>query len=260
MSTKKPWALITGASVGIGKEFAVQLAEQGYNLVLVSRNTETLEVVAKELRKKYSCKVEVLPADLTRATDRKKVAVRIQDEKSPIDCLVNNAGIGLNKKFTAGDLKQEKYMLDLLVTSVMELSHAAATSMKPRGCGDIIVISSVAGFVHTGTYSAAKAWATAFAEGLSVELAGSGVRVMALCPGFTHTEFHQRAGIAKSNIPEFLWLNVQDLVRAGLQDLAKGVVVSVPNWKYKTLVMVVKWLPSNFVRTAAFRFRNKSER
>jgi short-subunit dehydrogenase len=260
MTAKKPWALITGASVGIGKEFAVQLAEQGYNLVLVSRTEETLEHVAKELRKHYSCKVEVLPADLTRATDRKRVAERIQNEKFPIDFLVNNAGIGLNKKFTSNDVKQEKYLLDLLVVAVLELSHAAATAMKARGNGSIIVISSVAGFIPGGTYSAAKAWTTAFAEGLNAELSTSGVRVMALCPGFTHTEFHQRAGITKSSIPDFLWLNVNDLVRTAFNDFARGEVVSVPNWKYKALVIFVKLLPRDLARIIWAKSRHKLQR
>lgn len=253
----KPWALITGASVGIGREFAVQLAASGHNLVLVSRSQADLERVASEVQQ-YGVETEILVADLVNRTQRALVADRLRSTTNPIDVLINNAGMGVNQRFVTGELDRELYMLELLVTAVLELSHAAAGQMKSRGTGKIVIVSSVASFIAGGTYSAAKTWTTVFAEGLSVELAASGVRVMALCPGFTHTEFHQRAGIRKADVPAALWLDVRKLVRTALVDLERGVVVSVPDWKYKTLVWLARSLPRKTVRNFGFKFRNKS--
>jgi short-subunit dehydrogenase len=227
--------------------------------VLVSRSQADLELVATEVQQ-YGVETEILVADLVDRTQRALVADRLRSTQNPIDVLINNAGIGVNQRFVSGDLERELYMLELLVTAVLELSHAAAGQMKSRGTGKIVIVSSVASFIAGGTYSAAKTWTTVFAEGLSVELATSGVRVMALCPGFTHTEFHQRAGIRKADVPAALWLDVRDLVRTALVDLERGVVVSVPDWKYKTLVWLARSLPRKTVRNFGFKFRNKSRR
>lgn len=255
----KPWALITGASVGIGREFALQLAASGHNLVLVSRSQSDLEAVAAETAK-FGAQSEILVADLVQPAERAKVASRLRSLDQPIEVLINNAGIGVNQRFVSGELERELYMLELLVTAVLELSHAAAGQMQQRNTGKIVIVSSVASFIAGGTYSAAKAWTTVFAEGLQVELAPHNVKVMALCPGFTHTEFHQRAGIRKADVPASLWLDVRDLVRTALVDLERGVVISVPDWKYKILVALAKSLPRKTVRNFGFKFRNKSRR
>lgn len=254
------WALVTGASVGIGREFAWQYATRGYNLVLVARTASALAELKTEIQNALNVEVEILPADLTNSAERLVVVERLRDASRPVDALVNNAGLGLNQRFVSGDVEREKYMLEILVTAVLELSHAAAQGMKSRGRGEIVVVSSVASFIAGGTYSAAKAWATNFAEGLSVELQSAGVKVMALCPGFTHTEFHQRAGIRKADVPEFMWLDARELVKSAMRDLDRGVVVSVPDWKYKLLVWLARYLPRRVVRNFGFKFRNKSRR
>ena len=185
-------ALVTGSTAGIGYEFARQLAERGHDIVLVARDRARLENVSDELRRDYKIRSEVLVADLSDRAQIEKVAQRLADDARPVDLLVNNAGYGMKKGFLANEIEAEEAMLDVLCTSVLVLSHAAARAMKTRGRGGIINVSSVASYATMGTYSAAKAWVRYFSEGLSRELTGSGVTCMALCPGFTHTEFHER--------------------------------------------------------------------
>jgi short-subunit dehydrogenase len=165
-----------------------------------------------------------------------------------VDLLVNNAGYGMKKGFLANDVETEEAMLDVLCTSVLVLSHAAARAMKARGRGGIINVSSVASYAAMGTYSAAKAWVRFFSEGLAQELNGSGVTCMALCPGFTHTEFHERGRMTMKRLPEFMWLDAPTVVRQGLDDAAKGKIVSVPGVQYKTLVGVMSAVPRVLVR------------
>ncbi|MEY2634577.1 MAG: hypothetical protein RIS75_517, partial [Actinomycetota bacterium] len=142
--------------------------------------------------------------------------------------------------------------------AVLRLTHAATVAMKQRGHGEIVIVSSVASFIAGGTYSAAKAWATVFAESLSQELRGTGVRISALCPGFTHTEFHQRAGIDKNQIPAWLWLDAQKMVAAGWRDHQRGKVVSVPGWQYKLLIGITKIVPRPLVRKFGFSARART--
>lgn len=253
-------ALITGPTAGIGRSFAELLAAEGYDLVLVSRDGERLQQVANELQSRHHVHVEVLPADLADRAQLAQVEARLRDAAAPIDALINNAGFGLNQRFASGDLEREQALVDVLITAVMRLSHAAAASMKSRGQGDIVVVSSVAGFIAGGSYSAVKSWATVFAESLDQELSRSGVRVSALCPGFTRTEFHQRAGIGMDRLPNFLWLDADKLVATGWRDHQRGRTVSVPSWQYKSLVALTRWAPRSLVRRVGFDARNRTRR
>jgi len=244
--TSRPVALVTGASSGIGLEFARQLAERGHDLVLVARDHGRLEGVAQELKQSYAAESEVLVADLTDRLALQAVADRVSDAARPVDVVVNNAGFAIKGSFLRNDVGVEERQLEVLVGAVLVLSHAAGRGMRERGRGTIINVSSVAGFMSSGTYSAAKAWVTTFTRGLASELAGSGVRVTALCPGFTHTEFHERAGIRKTG-PSFLWLDAKGLVADCLDDVEKGRVVSVPGLQYKAAVAALGLLPQSIV-------------
>jgi uncharacterized protein len=241
-------ALVTGATAGIGLTFARHLAADGHDLVLVARDEARLAEVADELRSVHGCEVEVLRADLADRAQLQTVADRLGDTGRPVDVLVNNAGFGLNRGFLAGDVADEERLLDVLCRAVLVLSHAAGLSMRERRRGTIINVSSVSGFVVMGTYSAAKAWVTTFSEGLWRELKPHGVHVTALCPGFTHTEFHQRGGMNMSKLPAIGWLDVDDVVGDCLADVRRGKVVSVPSKRYKTVVFSVRHLPRALVR------------
>ncbi|WP_029105990.1 SDR family oxidoreductase [Mycobacterium sp. URHD0025] len=243
----RPVALITGPTSGLGAGFARRYARDGYDLVLVARDGARLERLAAELHDEAGTNVEVLPADLACAPDRAKVADRL---RAGVQVLVNNAGFGTSGEFWTADLAQLQAQLDVNVTAVMELTHAALPSMVDAGSGTVINVASVAGLVpgRGSTYSASKAWVVSFSEGLSNGLGGTGVGVHALCPGFVHTEFHARAGIDMAGTPSFLWLQVEDVVRECLADAAAGKVVIVPGLQYKVLTTGSRMVPRNLVR------------
>ena len=183
-------ALITGPTSGIGRAFAEAFARKGLDLVLVSRDESRLQALAMDLEDRFGVDCEVLAADLTQRADVDRVAARLADDRRPVSALVNNAGFGLRTSFASGDVADEQRLLDVLVTAVLRLTHAAVPGMLARRQGMVINVSSVAGWIAGGTYSAAKAWVTVFSEGLAQELAGTGVRVTAVCPGFVRSEFH----------------------------------------------------------------------
>lgn len=240
-------ALITGATSGIGLTFARTLARRGHDIVAVARDRDRLETVATELRG-HGVEVEIMSADLT---DREQLAVveqRLRDQ--PVEILVNNAGFGVMAKFADGDLDDEQRMLDVLVTAVMRLTHAALPGMIEMGSGAILNVSSIAGWITGGTYSASKAWVTVFSESLAIEVAGTGVHVTAVCPGFTHTEFHQRASMEVDAIPEWMWLDSQEVVDRALIDVRRGRPVSVAGRQYKAMSIAVQYLPRPLVRWA----------
>jgi hypothetical protein len=246
-------ALVTGATSGIGHAFCRELAERGDNLVIVARHRARLENVSDELRARYSINVEILAADLSKRVQLRRVAERVSDRDRPIDLLVNNAGFAMRKSFLKGDLADEEAMLDVLCRAVLVLSHAGALSMKERGRGHIINVSSVAGFMPMGTYSAAKAWCTVFTETLAQELAGSGVFATALCPGFTRTELHERAELDMSRLPKVMWLEADGLVRACLDDVRDGKVISVPGLQYKVIAAIAQVVPHSLLRAVSGR-------
>ena len=246
-------ALVTGATAGIGYAFCLELAESGHDLVIVARNRARLENVSDELRARHSVNVEIMAADLSKRPAVKRVAGRLASRDRPIDLLVNNAGFGMGKRFLDGDLADEEAMLDVLCRAVLVLSHAGALSMRERGHGAIINVSSVAGFGALGTYAAAKAWCTVFTQTLAQELAGSGVTATALCPGFTSTEFHERAKLHMSGLPEMLWLHADRVVRDCLDDVRAGKVVSIPGAQYKVIAGISHLAPRSLMRSVSGR-------
>ena len=241
-------SLVTGATAGIGLEFARQLAARGDSLVLVARDTTRLEEVATSLRNGHGVDVEVLSADLVVPADLARVETRLKDADRPVDLLVNNAGFGLKKRFLDNRVDEEEAMLDVLVTSVLRLSHAALGAMTSRGHGGIINVSSVAAFVPRGTYSAAKAWVNAFSEWAANEYRDRGVTVTALCPGFTKTEFHQRMEVTRGD--GFMWLEPEFLVSKALEDFDKGRIYSVPGAQYKAIIALTRLVPNRALQLA----------
>ncbi len=227
-------AFITGASSGIGEAFARELAYRGYNLVLLARREDRLRALAGELQRVYSVLVETLVADLSDPADVERAALRVS-EIPDLDLLVNNAGFGDSGFFTEVDPQEELRMIRVHVEASVRLARAALPGMVERGFGGIINVSSMAGlFAYAGshTYGATKAYLNFFSESLSYELAGTGVRVQALCPGFTYTEIHKNG---RPNLPRFMWMNPEDVVNASLQGLREGRVIVVPGRVYQAL-------------------------
>lgn len=246
-------ALITGASSGLGTEFARQLAARGADLVLVARDRGALEIVASQLRTDFAVDVEVLSADLVEPAGLEAVVSRCGDPGHRIDVLVNNAGFGLDLDFAANDIADEQRHLDLHVRATMVLSHAALGPMLERESGRVVNVASVAGFLPRGTYGAVKAWVISFSRWANSVYAPRGVTVTAVCPGFTHTNFHERMGLApgREGVPGLLWLDPADVVRQGLRDAARGKAVSIPSLRYKVLVAVARAVPAGLAARLA---------
>jgi short-subunit dehydrogenase len=230
------WALITGASAGIGEAFARRLAADGYALILIGRRKERLDALATELQGKHGKPVETMAADLSQPDQVTRVAERITACEN-LALLINNAGFGLAGSFWERPAAEQLAMLQVHAAATVQLTHAALPGMLARHAGGIINVSSIAAFMarKSGTmYHASKAFLNAFSQGLAGELQGSGVKIQALCPGFTITEFHDRPeykNFRRSSIPKFLWLTAEQVVDGSLADLRRGRVISVPgNW------------------------------
>ncbi|WP_018157958.1 SDR family NAD(P)-dependent oxidoreductase [Demetria terragena] len=241
-------ALVTGATAGIGKTFSEQLAQRGDDLILVARDEARLGALKTTLEDSYGISVEVIPADLADRAQVQRVADRLAEASRPVDLLVNNAGFGLRKAFLRNPVEDEERMLAVLVQAPVVLSHAAAGAMRERGHGTIINVASVAGHLTSGTYAAAKSYLIAFSQGLASEVESSGVLVTVLCPGFTRTEFHERAEIKGEAIPKFMWLQADALVRDCLRDVARRKTISVPGAQYKAIVPLLRIAPRRLLR------------
>jgi short-subunit dehydrogenase len=237
-------ALITGATAGLGAEFARQLAERGHHLVLVARDRERLDATAAELENLYSISSEVITADLTDDAGVASVVERLTDDARPVEILVNNAGFGLLKSFEENDIEEEKKHLKLLVETPMVLSHAALKGMLSRGSGRIINVASVAAFLPRGTYSAAKGWLVAFSRWANLAYSPQGVTVTAVCPGLTHTEFHDRMEMDKSVAPRWMWLHPDRVVGEGLEASLHGKAVWIPSKRYRVMMAAAQVLPA----------------
>jgi hypothetical protein len=249
----KKWALITGATVGIGDCFARLLAAEGYNLIINARNEEKLNERADFLRKSYGADVVVLAADL--ATDCEKVESYIKGHE--IEVLINNAGFGLNQSFLSSSIEDEERVLDVLVRAPMRLMHAVLPQMRKRDSGIVLNVSSTAAFIAGGHYSAAKAYVTVMSESLHTQMLPTNVTVTSLNPGFVHTEFHQRAGMKMGAIPDFMWLNGDFLVQKAWADAKKGKAISIPGWQYKVLRAIIAIFPRSTVRKMGMSLRTK---
>ena len=251
-------ALVTGATSGIGAAFADRLAATGWDLVLVARSLDRLDQRAADLVHRYGGAVQVIAADLADRDQCARVEARLADASAPVHLLVNNAGFGTNTTFVKGDVEQHERQFDVLCRAVLRLTHAAITGphgMVARGSGAIVNVSSLAGWVPAGPYAAAKAWVTSFSQGIAAELSGSGVRVIAVCPGFTRTQFHQHAGSDVSAIPDWLWLTVDQVAAAALRDLRAGRSRSIPTARYKVLAALARHAPASLVRAVYLRGR-----
>ncbi|TDC67585.1 SDR family oxidoreductase [Actinomadura sp. GC306] len=238
-----PTAFITGATAGIGAAFARRLAADGFDLVLLARDTARLERTAAELHETYAVRTEPLTADLSTEEGLEAAEERVRGD---IGLLVNNAGFANKGKFLDVPVSDELTMLKVHCEAVLRLTHAVLPGMLERGRGGVINVSSVSAFATRGTYGASKAWAVSFSEGVAADIrarSGGGVRVMALCPGFVHTEFHERAQMDMSDVPDFMWLDKDDVVDAALRDLRRGVPVSIPSPQYKAIVGATRLLP-----------------
>ncbi|WP_059015507.1 SDR family oxidoreductase [Mycobacterium sp. M26] len=255
----RPVALVTGPTSGLGAGYARRYARDGYDVVLVARNRQRLDDLAAELRAAHGVDVEVLTADLAEAADRAAVADRLA---AGVQVLVNNAGFGTSGEFWTADPAMLQAQLDVNVTAVMQLTRAALPPMLAAGSGRVINIASVAGLLsgRGSTYSASKAWVVSFTEGLANGLEGTGVSIHAVCPGFVHTEFHERAGIDMKSIPNIMWLNVDDVVAESLADVAKGKVISVPGLQYKVLTTGGRLVPRGLVRALTKGFGRGRDR
>ncbi|MDQ1077437.1 MULTISPECIES: SDR family oxidoreductase [Microbacterium] len=249
-----PTALITGASSGLGAEFARQLAGRGADLVLVARDRTALEGLSAEIRGRLDVRVEVLVADLLEADALAAVEDRLADG---VDVLVNNAGFGLDLAFEKNPVDDEVRHLRLHVEAALRLTHAALGPMLARGSGRIVNVASVAGFVPRGTYGAVKGWLISFSRWANVVYGPRGVTVTAVCPGFVHTNFHERLGLppGQEGVAPGLWLDAETVVREGLRDAARGRAVSIPSWRYKVIVAASRLLPDSVVVRAAARGR-----
>ncbi|MGC8781165.1 MAG: SDR family NAD(P)-dependent oxidoreductase [Anaerolineae bacterium] len=243
MQSERPGAvaLITGASSGIGAAFARRLAAAGYDLVLVARRGDRLAALADELAQAHRVQAEPLPADLTTDADVARVADRIAALPA-LELLINNAGFGAEGRFALADLDPQLDMIRLHVLASVRLTRAALPGMIARGRGGIINVASLAGFMalpRATTYCATKGYLITFSRALRLELRGTGVRVQALCPGFTRTEFHARqSSSAAARLPGFLWMSADAVAEASLRALARGQTICIPGWGNRLLKML----------------------
>lgn len=251
-----PTAVVTGASAGLGRAFATRLGATGYDVVLVSRDEARLGELAAELEHRFGCSADVLPADLADREQLGRVADRLVDPDRPVELLVNNAGNALRKPFLANSLADEERMLDLHVRATLVLTHAALGPMTARRSGGVINVSSLAGWIPRGTYSAHKAWVTTFSQAVARQVAPSGVRVMALAPGFMRTEFHQRAAMDTAGIPGPAWLDADDVAAQTLRAWERGHSVHVPSTRYKAVASLLRNAPHETIH----RLRTRGSR
>ena len=248
--TSSSWALVTGASSGLGAEYARQLAARGHCVVLVARNRNRLDALATELAS-LGVETQVLTADLHKPRDVAAVAKRLRDTEYPIRMLVNNAGYGIHGTLATSDLQEERNHLAIHVSTPMELMKAALPGMLARGEGRIILVSSVAGYLARGTYSANKAWGLTMARSLNATYKEQGVHVSAVAPGFTRTEFHQRMEMKVGMFPSALWLAAPAVVKKSLQAVEAGRAVTIPSFRYKALVAISALVPAKFHQAGA---------
>jgi len=257
----KPLALITGASAGIGATFARALAARGYDLILVARRRDRLEKLATELASAHAIRADVMAADLTDPAQLQHVEARVRSAPA-LDLLINNAGFGIVGRFWETDVEEQGRLHRLHIIAPMRLTHAALAVMVPAGRGAVINVSSLAGFVASpgsATYVATKSWMNRFTEGIYMELGrmASPVRVQALCPGFTYTEFHDVAGIDRGTIAAQLWMSAESVVEASLAGLERNRLFVIPGWRYKLIARAIGILPASLVRAGAIRMARR---
>ena len=233
-------ALITGASAGLGEEYARQLAAAGTDLILVARRLDRLEELARDLKSKHGVAVDVIPADLSTSEGMAKVESRIAASPT-LDLLVNNAGYGGKTGFVKGGTDDHLDMVRVHVEATVRLTKAALPGMIDRGRGAVINVASVAAFspFSGAMYSGTKSFLVMFSQNLGAELRSKGVAVQALCPGMTHTDFHEVAGIDKSVVPKPFWMTAEAVVRISLRRLGHG-FTCIPGWENKAVSFLMR--------------------
>jgi len=250
-SSQKPWALVTGASAGIGTEFCRQLAAKGYQLVLVARRKDKLQAVAEELQDTYGADSIIITMDLSKKSSSEQIVKRLEEKEINIEFLVNNAGYGLPGSFHVADWQQHADFIQVMMTAVCELTWRLLPGMQEREKGYIVNVASVAGLVdpsagHT-LYGASKAFLIKFSQSLALENARTGVKVTALCPGFTYSEFHDvnKTREMISKLPDYLWLEAKDVVKDTLTAMSAEDVdpIVIPGMQYKSIVFISRHLP-----------------
>lgn len=241
------WCVITGASAGLGAEYARQLAAKGWNLLLAARRADRLEELKAALR---GVEVECFPCDLSSMDDTERLAARIAGDER-IGLLVNNAGFGTLGMFHETDYARQVEMVNVHVLATMRLTRAALEGMVRRNSGGIICVASVAGFLRSPgnvSYCATKGWMNDFCEGLWLEMKslGSAVRIQSLCPGFTYTEFHDVMRVDRAAVPSWAWMSAEYVVRESLRGLERGELFVIPGWKYRWLVRLATRFPASW--------------
>ena len=250
--SEKQVAVITGASSGIGAMFARKLAARGYDLLLIARRLDRLQSLADELSAAHRVTASAMSADLAADTDLLKVETRLRDMPD-LALLVTNAGFGTQGYFWDADIAGQEQMYRLHVIATMRLTHAALGNLTRRNTGGVINVSSVAAFAPSPgnvSYGSTKAWMSRFTESLSIELRQrkSRVKVQALCPGFTLSEFHDTLGMDRSTIPSQLWMTADFVVSESLRGFDRGELVVIPGWRYKLIVTGMKLIPAALLR------------
>jgi uncharacterized protein len=264
MSTSRPVALITGASSGLGAEFARALAARGADLILVARREERLVALAKQLAAEYGTHTDVLVADL--ATEAGVAAAKARIEATPnLHWLINNAGFGVKGYFHKAPVEALDPMYRLQVLAPFQLTHTALKGMVAHNAGAIINVASVVSFIMTAgsvSYASTKSWLHIFTEGIFIELRslGSKVRIQSLCPGYVLTEFHDVVGMDRALIPKSMWLDAPFVVRESLAALERNELLVIPSWKYRLIVRVMRCLPRAIRYSVAERMGRRMRR
>ena len=249
-------ALITGGSSGFGLEFARQLAAQKFNLILVARNVEQLQAAADELHQQFGVATDILAGDLSDETFVADVVRKIHTTKD-LAVLINDAGFGLHESLLDDSPEataKQRAAFRVMAQNVLELSAAAAqTMMAQKTKGQIINIASANAWIYTGNYSALKRWVVSYTEGLAIELAGSGVTTTAVCPGWSHTNFHKNVNLPEPNVPEWMFVKPAAVVSEGLKASRKGQIICIPTARWKFML----WVAEHFPRTIARSFTRR---
>jgi short-subunit dehydrogenase len=262
MGMTKPVALVTGASSGIGRAFADALAARGGELVVVARDDARLDEMGGELERRHGTEVEVVAADLSTEKGTALVEARLESNDPPVDLLVNNAGFGTFGHFHELSREVEDREIRLNVLAVTRLCHAALPGMLARRRGGIINVSSLAGYQpvpENATYAATKAYVTSLSHALHEETRGTGVKVMVLCPGFTRTEFQERAGVDSRAVPGWLWQSADEVVHAALRAFDRGRAVCIPGPLNQTGAVFSSALPRGLTRRLAGAIVKRAE-
>jgi short-subunit dehydrogenase len=258
--------LITGASAGIGAAFARVYAARGYDVALTARRTERLESLAEEIRARFGVEALVFTADLAEPGAVDALIAGVAARGRVVDALVNNAGYGLPGTYAGTRWSQQQAFLQVLLTSVCELTHKLLPGMIARGFGRIVNVASLAGLApgmpsHT-LYGPTKSFLVKFSQGLHAETAGTGVHVSALCPGFTRSEFHDANGTRSqtTRLPAFLWLDAEAVARAGYEAAEANRPVRITGWPNRVLAVLAKLTPDDLTLALTARAARRMRR